>query len=264
MAVERALTDAPQENWDAFSAVYDEFTEHFDYAAWTGALEALAREHGVGGKRLLDIACGSGKSFAPFLDRGYEVVGCDISQRMLDLAERRSGGRARLLHRDMRGLEVIGTFDLVLMINDALNYVVTDEDLSASLAAAAANLAHDGILVLDVNNLLLYRTMYATTTAIDRGDRLFVWQGQCRPDLEPGGPARSTLDAFTQADDDLWHRITVVQVQRHHTAEAMDAAIEAAGLQTLAIHGQDLVGHVHREFDEQSHFKVVYAVGHRR
>jgi SAM-dependent methyltransferase len=257
------MSDAPEENWDAFSAFYDDFTEHFDYDAWTGTLEALAREHGVGGKRLLDIACGTGKSFEPFLDRGYDVVGCDISRRMLEMAERRCGGRARLLHRDMRRLEVLGAFDLVLLINDALNYVVSDEDLRASLTAAAANLADQGILVLDINNLLLYRTMYATTTTIDRGHTFSVWRGQTPPDLPPGGPVRSTLEVFTHAGEGVWRRTSIVQIQRHHTAETMKSVLEAAGLRTLAIHGQDMAGTIHREFDERSHFKIIYIVGHR-
>lgn len=257
------MSDAPEENWDAFSPFYDDFTGHFDYVAWTQTLEALACEHGVSGTRLLDIACGTGKSFQPLLDGGYDVVGCDISQRMLEVAERRCGGRARLLHRDMRRLEVLGAFDLVLLINDALNYVVSDEDLRASLTAAAANLAADGILVLDVNNLLLYRTMYATTTVIDRGHTYSVWRGQTPPDLPPGGHARATVDVFTRADEDAWHRTSIVQVQRHHTAAMMDAALAAAGLKTLALHGQDIAGTIHREFDERSHFKIIYIVARR-
>lgn len=258
------MTDAAEPNWDAFSAFYDEFTAHFDYEAWTATLESLARDHGLGGTRLLDIACGSGKSFAPFLQRGYDVVGCDISRRMLDVADDRAGGRARLLHRDMCELERIGDFDLVLLVNDALNYVVTDDALHAALAAAAANLAAGGILVLDVNRLLLYRTMYANTAAIDGAQqRLYVWRGQTARDLAPNGPVRATLEAFSPAEDDRWQRTSIVQVQRHHSAEALEAALAAAGLRTLAIHGQDMAGTIHRAFDPQQHVKIIHIVGHR-
>lgn len=256
------MTDGAEHHWDAFASDYDRFTAHFDYDAWTSSLEALAREHGLAGTRLLDVACGTGKSFAPFLERGWEVVGCDISSRMLEVAERRAGGRARLLHRDMRELEVVGEFDLVLMINDALNYVTTDADVAAAVAAAAANLAEGGILVLDVNTLLLYRSMYASTTVLEDENTVFVWRGQTPADLGPRGDVRATLDTFGRQDDDRWTRSTVVHVQRHHPAEVIDAAVAAAGLRTLAVHGQDLMGTVHREIDPATHAKTILVVGH--
>lgn len=255
------MSDGAEHHWDAFASDYDRFTAHFDYDAWTTSLEELAREHGLSGTRLLDVACGTGKSFAPFLQRGWDVVGCDLSARMLEVAERRADGRARLLHRDMRELEVVGAFDLVLMINDALNYVTTDEDVAAAVAAAAANLADGGLLVLDVNTLLLYRSMYAATQVLEDEDTVFAWRGQTPPDLGPRGDVRATLDTFSRVEGDRWTRRTVVHEQRHHPAEVVDAAIAAAGLRTLAVHGQDVLGRVHREVDPATHAKTVLIVG---
>ena len=39
--------------------------------------------HGFAGKRLLDLACGTGNSFVPFMGRGFRVTGCDASPAML-------------------------------------------------------------------------------------------------------------------------------------------------------------------------------------
>ena len=35
------------------------------------------------GERVLDVACGTGKSFMPFLARGWDVTACDLSPAML-------------------------------------------------------------------------------------------------------------------------------------------------------------------------------------
>ena len=43
------------------------------YPSWTATLERLAVRHGLAGRRLLDVGCGTGKSFLPFLARGYDV-----------------------------------------------------------------------------------------------------------------------------------------------------------------------------------------------
>ena len=49
------------------------------------------------GRRLLDVACGTGRSFLPMLERGYDVTACDISPAMAARAREKSGGAARVL-----------------------------------------------------------------------------------------------------------------------------------------------------------------------
>src|SRR5919112_1807986 len=80
------------------------------YDAWTSHLERRARRFGVSGRRLLDVACGTGKSFLPLLERGYEVTGCDISPEMLAEARAKAPGVV-LEEADMRELPKLGEFD---------------------------------------------------------------------------------------------------------------------------------------------------------
>jgi ubiquinone/menaquinone biosynthesis C-methylase UbiE len=81
--------------YDIFAPHYDAFTAHHDYEAWTTSLEALARDAGLRGNRMLDLACGTGKSFLPFLECGYDVTAGDVSSAMLAVAAERSQGRVR-------------------------------------------------------------------------------------------------------------------------------------------------------------------------
>src|SRR5690242_123834 len=109
---------------------YDQFTAGYDYETWTEALERLARAHGLRGRRLLDVACGTGKSFVPFLNRGYEVTACDISPEMVAAAEAKPETLgARLLVADMRELPELGRFDLITCLDDSLNYLLEEPDL---------------------------------------------------------------------------------------------------------------------------------------
>ena len=105
--------DHARRSYDAFAPHYDAFTAHHDYPAWTATLERLARAAGLNGRRLLDVACGTGKSFLPFLQRGFDVVACDVSPRMLAIAAAKAGERVRLERHDMRRLPVLGSFDPV-------------------------------------------------------------------------------------------------------------------------------------------------------
>ena len=77
------------------------FTAESDYEAWADTVEPLLQRHPPGASRLLDLACGTGESLLPFLRRGYEVTGCDLSPAMLDLAREKAPG-VRLVQADIR------------------------------------------------------------------------------------------------------------------------------------------------------------------
>src|SRR4249919_4181068 len=84
------------DTYQAMAPVYDDFTAHHDYEGWlTDLLKALERR-GLTGRRLLDVACGTGKSFLPMLPRGWQVTGCDLSPAMLALAEEKAGDSVEL------------------------------------------------------------------------------------------------------------------------------------------------------------------------
>src|SRR5918995_6853226 len=151
------------EAYDALAPFYDRFTAHHDYELWTGGLLRLAGAHGLSGTRVLDAGCGTGKSFLPLLERGFEVTACDHSAAMLELATEKAAGRVTLHLSDLRALERIGEFDLITCLDDVANYITEPEDLSAALAALAVNLRPGGVLVFDANTIATYRCFFSET-----------------------------------------------------------------------------------------------------
>ena len=82
----QALLTPAEEAYEGLAPYYDELTREHDYDGWTRHLEEKALRFGVRGTNLLDAACGTGKSFLPFLGRGYTITACDISPQMVDRA----------------------------------------------------------------------------------------------------------------------------------------------------------------------------------
>src|SRR3954452_21870742 len=107
--------------YEPLAPYYDRYTHDFGHDPWLAYVEATSRRHGLRGKRLLEVGCGTGKSFVPMLARGYEVTACDISPAMAEQARERAGTEAEVLVADARELPVLGEFDLVTCIGDALN-----------------------------------------------------------------------------------------------------------------------------------------------
>jgi SAM-dependent methyltransferase len=251
-----AATDT-REAYDRLAPGYDALTADYCHERWLDALEGLARRHGLRGRRLLDVACGTGKSFAPMLAKGYRVVGCDISGAMLARAAARAP-HVRLLRADMRRLDRLGEFDLVTCLDDALNYLLEPEDLEQALRGFRRNLAPAGIALWDLNTLAMYRTSFAGDRLLERDGVFLAWRGDTSAQLPAGGPASVTVELFSPARDGLWARTSSVHRQRHWPPEAVRAAAGRAGLRILAVHGQHPGAVIDAFLDETVHTKAVY------
>jgi SAM-dependent methyltransferase len=237
---------------------YDRFTADYDHEAWLGAIDELASMLGLGGRRLLDIACGTGKSFVPMLERGYDVTACDLSPEMVAIARTRLREAERAFVADMRALPQLGQFDLVTCLDDSVNYLGDDDDLRAAFANVARVLAPDGLYVFDVNSLRTYRTAFASCSVVDAAEEFFCWRGEGGADARPGARASATIDVFWRDGLDGWRRITSRHVQRHHPRARVEAALDWAGLRLRTARGQVSGGRLVGKPDERRHAKVLY------
>jgi SAM-dependent methyltransferase len=161
--------------YDALAPHYDDFTAGYQHERWLEVIESLALEHGLCGRRLLDVACGTGKSFAPMLTRGYDTTACDISPEMVAIARERADGGASVFVADMRELPDVGRFDLVTCLDDAINYIVDPADLGRAFASVGARLADGGLFVFDVNTLRTYRETFCQDFDCVAAGRRFRW-----------------------------------------------------------------------------------------
>jgi SAM-dependent methyltransferase len=244
--------DSVRDTYDSWAPVYDEFNRNYMFERWTGKLVEKAEEAGVGGKRMLDIACGTGMSTIPMLDRGWTVTGCDISSGMLDIAREKVAGRANLFEADMRELPDFGEFDLVWAINDPLNYLLDVEELEATFDGMRRNVAADGIVLFDVNTLVTYRTFFSNEVVVESKAGRLVWQGQLLPaDVSRGTFAEARFDGGGDPELANVHR------QRHFTEAEVLAALDASELDCVAQFGEK-DGDLTPGVDENLHTKAVY------
>ena len=255
------MTAAPPDHarraYDAFAPFYDEFTAHHDDELWTGVLERLAVESGLEGRRLLDIACGTGRSFVPMLARGYEVTACDISPAMVDRAREKSAGNARVLVRDIRSLERLGAFDLVWCLGDALNYLQDEAEVAAVFGGVRRNLAPGGIFICDVNTLATFRQVYSSLLVKPDDAQVLILEGRGARNLEPQGSAEVWIDRLTPSIGGWWARTRSVHHHRHHAPADLERQLRAAELEPIAVYGSRLSGEVERGVDESRHVKAV-------
>ncbi len=247
--------------YEPLARFYDLFTRHDDYTRWCALLDDLLHRHGVPGKRLLDVACGTGKSTTAFRDLGYEVSGVDLSAAMIAKARAKEANRGISFRQgDMRGLPGPGSdHDVVLCMDDAVNNLIDDAELADALAGTARALRPGGLLVFDVNTLRTYRSWYACDEVTQEPDTVFVWQGHCPRDHPAGGLARADLTVFARdGAGPLWRRFESPHVQRHHPEPLLRSTLRSAGLDVLAVYGmRPGTAAVDETLDEERHHKAI-------
>lgn len=243
------------ETFAGCAAFYDALTAHHDYEDVADIVERLIGEYGHPGRRLLDVACGTGKSFLPFLGRGYEVTACDVSREMLARARAKAENRARIVLADMRELGTLGEFDLVTCIDEPVNYLLERAEVAGTFAGVARNLRPGGLLVFDVNTIHTFRSIFARDECYEQEGWLFVWRGEGDGRTEPGGTSGFAIEAFTERAPGCWERHTNRHTERHYPTAEIEALLADAGLEPLGVWGVTPDGRPHAAPDEHSHTK---------
>ena len=244
--------------YEAIAPFYDDFTAHHDYELWLGNLMPELERHGLQGDRLLDVACGTGKSFIPMLKRGWKVTASDISPAMVELARDKVGDTVDLSVADMRDLPNFGEFDLVWCLDDAVNYLLSGEELGQALVGMRRNIGPGGLLMFDVNSLEAYRTFFAEEVVVERDGRRLIWKGRSTPDVPPSSISAASFEVLPVAGKGGPRIPPEMHRQRHFPEAEVLARLEAAGFECLEVfgHGEDAV--LRQPFEDEVHSKAVY------
>ena len=240
--------------YDPIAFAYDLLAPGRIHDRWVERIERLARTHGLRGRRALDVACGTGKSFLPLLTLGYAVTACDLSPRMAAIARARADGRAHVFVADMRRLPALGPFDLVTCLDDALCHLLSAQDVLAAFRGIRSNLAPRGLAVFDVALPLAYA---GATDAIAGDDRtLVLW----RAPEQRGREVEVRVDVFSERADGLYERARMRQRHRRHTVAELRALAAQAGLAVVAVHGQQAGGVLSPDLDEARDRKALFVL----
>jgi SAM-dependent methyltransferase len=117
-----------------------------EYAEWCVHVVEMIEKHARREvKTLLNLGCGGGKN-AYNLKRHYRVTGLDLSNDMLANA-RKLNPDIELVQGDMREFSLPERFDAIL-IDDAVAYMTSREDLGRLFRAAYRHLEPGGVMIV--------------------------------------------------------------------------------------------------------------------
>ena len=168
------------ESYTSFAQVYDMFMDNVDYSAWSKYLIQLLKEYQVEDGLVLDLGCGTGNMTELLAKEGYDMIGVDNSEEMLEIArEHEEEGRENeilYLLQDMREFELYGTVRGVVSICDSINYILEEADLRRVFELVNNYLDPKGIFIFDLNTVYKYRELLGENTISEsREESSFIW-----------------------------------------------------------------------------------------
>ena len=247
--------------YERLAPVYDDFTAGYDHDA-LGRAGSSGSPATTGCRRRAcsTSACGTGKSFAPLLARGYDV--CGVRHLARDGRARAHAPRASIpsacVVADMRELPELGAFDLVTCLDDAVNYLLDAEDLARRVRERRARCSRPAASTSSTPTRsrrtapasprgASFERPLAAAVLARRDDRRRSSPGAlCVASIEIAGRTGARSAATSSAT-------TRSPSIRH--------ALASAGLACRAVLGQSTGGVLHEDADEDAHTKLVYVAG---
>ena len=225
------------EAYSGFAKVYDLFMDNIPYEEWTDYVKELFAEEGVKAGILLDLGCGTGSVTELLAKSGFDMIGIDNSEEMLEIAmEKRAESGLDILYllQDMREFELYGTVKGVVSICDSMNYILDDEDLLDVFKLVHNYLDNEGIFIFDMKTMHEYANVMADNTfAEDREESSFIWENYYDEEEEIN---QYDLSIFVKEEDGRYRKYEETHLQRAYEQQCVEELIKESGLELLHVY----------------------------
>ena len=217
--------------YTSFAEVYDMFMDNIPYEDWCGYLTSLLKEYGINDGLVLDLGCGTGTLTELLAKEGYDMIGVDVSEDMLQEAiEKRAESGLPILYllQDMREFELYGTVRAVVSICD---YILDYDDLAHVFSLVNNYLDPKGMFIFDLNTEAKFQAMGSETIAEVRDEGSFIWENEYDEEEKINS---YDLTLFIREEDDLYRRYQETHFERAWSLDEIKKALTEAGMEFVA------------------------------
>lgn len=224
------------EQFTAIAEYYDRLNGA-DYDAYAEYVKRVFERYGSGEESLvLDLGCGTGSLTLALSERGYDMIGADISPEMLMIASERAYDKEKsilFLMQDMRSFELYGTVSGIVCALDGISYLDSREDVIKCFKLVRNYLDPGALFLFDINSEYRFKEVLA------KRDFFLEEDGVClgwRSEIDDEGKSCDfLLTLFCQDEDGRYTRRDETQTERIWSDYEMRTMIEESGLETVAI-----------------------------
>lgn len=218
---------------------YDQFTTDVNYPRWADYIESHFQKLGLPGNTILDLACGTGSLTWELAQRGYDMIGVDLSPDMLAEAMEKQrpihGTAPVFLCQSMDKLDLYGTIDACVCCLDSINYVLDPKKLQKALERVYLFLMPGGIFLFDINSPYKLEHLDGQIFLDETEDAYCVWRAEYS---KRSHICSYFMDIF-QLDEEtgLWERENELHQERAYAPEDLVSLLKQTGFQDIKQYG---------------------------
>lgn len=157
-----------------FAEIYDIFMKYVNYDEWYKFLRMFIKKNGT----VLDLGCGTGEFIWRFLRDGFSVVGVDLSEKMLEMSEKKLlkknfANNYKLVKENIVNYENINEnndiqqVDYVICNFDTVNYLKNEKEFLKFIEKCNQNLKKDGYLIFDAVTEDIFEEIFENDVFLD-------------------------------------------------------------------------------------------------
>ncbi len=237
-------------SYTGFARVYETLMDNIPYEAWALYLQELLAQYGVNkGSLIAELGCGTGTMTRLLAKAGYDMIGIDLSEEMLDIARYEHPEAEEdilYLHQDMREFELFGTVAAVISVCDSMNYITTEEELLQVFRLVNNYLDPGGYFIFDMKTEYNYEVLMGDRViAENRENCSLIWENYYDKEKQLNQYDITIYEKAEFEDEDtdgedlpeLYERMEESHVQRAYSVDTVISLLQQAGLEFVAVYG---------------------------
>lgn len=220
--------------YDRFAFIYDSLMSDIAYDKYAKWVQTFAPVSA--GKQLVDIGCGTGVLSVQFAKAGYEVIGVDLSESMLTIAQNRSmqeDTAISFICQSMADLEGIDAVDIAVIAIDSINYLETFDEVKQTFKRIFNALSPGGQLFFDVHSLYKMDVIYPNGPFTYEDESVaYIWH------TESGEEEHSIyhdITFFVRDELGYYERFEESHYQRTYPLESYTELLKQIGFSSVTI-----------------------------
>ena len=225
--------------YEYLAQCYDQFTEDVNYQRWADYVEKHFARSKLPIRTVLDLACGTGSLTMLLAQRGYEMIGADLSEEMLAQAAEKCRGigdpEPIFLHQAMEELDLYGTIDACVCCLDSINYVTRPRKLARAFQRVHTFLMPGGLFLFDINTPDKLRGLDGQIFLDENEDSYCVWRADYSPRRRI---CTYGMDIFQLEESGLWSRWEEVHEEFAYEPAELEDLLRQAGFRQIKQYGE--------------------------